>query len=148
MANHGHGAAIQPVTLTGKWVRLEPLKESHAAELFAVGQTPEIWAYLWRDAFTSVDDTREWIADALRIAATGAELPFAIIQLASGKAVGSTRYMDIVPEHRRLEIGWTWLSPEQWRTPINTECKYLLLRHAFESLGCLRVQLKTDSRNT
>ncbi len=139
---------VEPITLSGNRVRLEPLNESHADDLFRVGQTPEIWTYLRREAFSSLEDTREWIEDALRLAAAGAELPFAIIHLPTGKAVGSTRYLEITPEHRRLEIGWTWLAREHWRTPLNTESKYLLLRHAFETLGCLRVQLKTDLRNT
>jgi RimJ/RimL family protein N-acetyltransferase len=139
---------IKPVTLKGNRVRLEPLSESHASDLFVAGQPPEIWTYLARDVFTSVEDAREWIGGTLRLAATGAEVPFAIINLASGRAVGSTRYMDISRPDRRLEIGWTWLAPDLWRTPLNTECKYLLMRHAFETPGCLRVQLKTDLRNT
>ncbi len=138
----------EPTTLAGNWVRLEPLNQSHAADLYVAGQSPEIWTYLLRDAFTSVEDAREWIADTLRVAATGAEVPFATINLATGRAVGSTRYMDISRPDRRLEIGWTWLAQDLWRTPVNTECKYLLMRHAFETLGCLRVQLKTDLRNT
>ncbi len=139
---------IEPVTLAGRWVRLEPLAESHAEDLFAAGQSPEVWAYLWRGPLTSIDDAREWIQGALRDAADGSQLPFAIVNLETGRAVGSTRYLDIARADRRLEIGWTWLGQDFWRTPLNTECKYLLLRHAFETLGCLRVQLKTDSRNT
>ncbi len=138
---------VEPGTLTGRWVRLEPLAARHADDLFLAGCEPEVWAYLWRGALASVDDAREWIADALQVAKTGTQLPFAIVHALSGRAVGSTRYLDIVPADRRLEIGWTWLAREHWRTPANTECKYLLLRHAFEHLGCLRVQLKTDLRN-
>ncbi|HLF02417.1 MAG TPA: GNAT family protein [Anaerolineales bacterium] len=138
---------IEAVTLHGQWVRLEPLNESHAEGLFKAGTDPEVWTYLFREAFISAADVREWVAGAQKVAATGEQLPFAIIELSTGRAVGSTRYMDIVPADRRLEIGWTWLAREQWRTPVNTECKYLLLRHAFESLKCLRVQLKTDLRN-
>ncbi len=140
--------SIEPVTLHGHWARLEPLRPEHAADLFAAGQTPEVWAYLWRGPFTSLDDAREWIEGTVRGAADGSQIPFAIIQLETGRAVGSTRYMDIVPQDRRLEIGWTWLAQACWRTLVNTECKYLLLRHAFEAAGCLRVQLKTDLRNT
>jgi len=139
---------VLPVTLAGRWVRLEPLCDSHAPDLFAAGHSPDVWTYLFRYAFTSLDDTREWIASALREAESGAQSPFAIIHLESGRAVGSTRYMDISRADRRLEIGWTWLAQSMWRTPVNTECKYLLLRHAFETLDCLRVQLKTDLRNT
>jgi RimJ/RimL family protein N-acetyltransferase len=106
-----------------------------------------VWAYLWRGAFVSVADAREWIEGALQTAAKGGECPFAIIDLATERAVGSTRYMDIAPTDRRLEIGWTWLGRNYWRSAVNTECKYLLLTHAFDSLKCLRVQLKTDLRN-
>ena len=139
---------VEPVTLTGTWVRLEPLAETHAADLFEVGQLPEVWQYLWRDALTSVADAIQWIAETRHEAATGTQLPFAIVDRVTGKAVGSTRYLDIVPADRRLEIGWTWLGRAHWRTPVNTECKYLLLGHAFETLDCQRVQLKTDLRNT
>ncbi len=138
---------VTPTTLEGHWVRLEPLSEHHADDLFEAGSTPEVWAYLWREAFVSVEDAQGWIIESLRAAQDGSCSPFAIINKASGRAVGSTRYMDIVAVDRRLEIGWTWLGRDQWRTPVNTECKYLLLRHAFEKLGCLRVQLKTDLRN-
>lgn len=90
---------------------------------------------------------RRLIDAALREAAQGTRLPFAIIDLADGRAVGGTSYLDITPAHRRIEIGWTWLGARARRTAINTECKYLLLKHAFETLGCSRVQLKTDARN-
>lgn len=138
---------VEPITLTGQYVRLEPLNESHAADLFEAGRDSEVWAFLWREAFVSESDAREWIAGALKTAATGGECPFAIINLSSGRAVGSTRYMDIVGADRRLEIGWTWLARAYWRSAVNTECKLLLLTHAFETLKCLRVQLKTDLRN-
>jgi RimJ/RimL family protein N-acetyltransferase len=79
--------------------------------------------------------------------ARGIFLPFAIIDRATAGAIGSTRYLDISAHDRHVEIGWTWLGKNFWRTPLNTECKYLLLRHAFETLGCIRVSLKTDLRN-
>ncbi len=139
---------VEPVTLTGRQVRLEPLSQAHADDLLAAGGDAEVWVYMPRHAFVSLADVREWIGWSQEQAAKGADCPFAIINLGTGKAVGSTRYMDIVPADRRLEIGWTWLARDQWRTPVNTECKYLLLRHAFETLGCLRAQLKTDLRNT
>jgi RimJ/RimL family protein N-acetyltransferase len=142
---------IEPVTLVGRRVRLEPLAESHAADLFVVGQSLEVWEYLWRGPLTSVEDALAWVQSAAReagdISRDGTQFPFAIINLATGRAVGSTRYMDISRADWRLEIGWTWLGRDSWRTPLNTECKYLLLSHAFESLKCLRVQLKTDLRN-
>jgi RimJ/RimL family protein N-acetyltransferase len=90
---------------------------------------------------------RTWVQNLLHHSETGDELPFAVIHLATGRVAGATRYMDIRPEHRGLEIGGTWYGTDFQRTAVNTECKYLLLRHAFEVLGCIRVQLKTDSRN-
>jgi RimJ/RimL family protein N-acetyltransferase len=95
----------------------------------------------------SLEDMHRVIGSALQVAARGDEVPFAIIERASNTAIGSTRYMDIQRENRGLEIGWTWLARPYWRTAINTECKYLLLRHAFEHVGAIRVQLKTDLRN-
>ena len=100
-----------------------------------------------RPPLKSVPDTQGWIDQALEVAATGTQIPFAIIERASGKAIGSTRYMDIRRNDRGLEIGWTWIGTAFQRTAMNTECKYLLLRHAFEELGAVRVQLKTDLRN-
>ena len=90
---------------------------------------------------------RAWVQEILSRQARGTDLVFVVIHLETGRAVGSTRYMDIQPQHRGLEIGGTWYAREHQRTGVNTECKYLLLRHAFEVLGCIRVQLKTDSRN-
>jgi RimJ/RimL family protein N-acetyltransferase len=88
-----------------------------------------------------------WVRDMLQRAESGNDLPFAVIHLATGKAVGATRYLEIRPQHRGLEIGGTWYGLEYQRTGVNTECKYLLLKHAFETLGCVRVQFKSDSRN-
>lgn len=138
---------VEPVILSGHWVRLEPLKERHAPALYLAARSPEIWQYMPRGPFETIADVRDWIAGAQRQAALGCQLPFAIIQLGTGQAAGSTRYLEIDLGDRRLEIGWTWLARDVWRTPVNTECKYLLLRHAFETLGCIRVQLKTDLRN-
>ncbi len=95
----------------------------------------------------SVDDVRTWIQDALNAQERGLFLPFAIVDRATQRAIGSTRYLDISAHDRHVEIGWTWLGKNFWRTPLNTECKYLLLKHAFETLGCIRVSLKTDLRN-
>ncbi|MCF7688406.1 MAG: GNAT family N-acetyltransferase [Cephaloticoccus sp.] len=136
-----------PVTLTGQHVQLEPLAQTHAADLFAVGAETAIWDYLPRRAPGTLADMRDIIASALTEAAQGVRLPFAIVARGSGRAVGSTSYLDLAPVHRRIEIGWTWLGAPARRTPINTECKYLLLQHAFATLGCGRVQLKTDGRN-
>lgn len=136
-----------PVTLQGKHARLEPLSPAHAGDLFAVGQDAGIWAYMPVPTPASVDDVRAWIQSALDLQARGAVLPFAIVDVATNRAVGSTRYLDISASDRHVEIGWTWLATEYWRTPINTECKFLLLQYAFETLGCIRVALKTDLRN-
>jgi RimJ/RimL family protein N-acetyltransferase len=136
-----------PVTLHGRHVRLEPLAPAHAADLARAAAEPEIWAYMPVPAPLTPEAMQAVIAKAEVERAQGVRLAFAIISLASGRAVGSTSYLDIAPGHRRVEIGWTWLGAEARRTAVNTECKYLLLRHAFETLGCNRVQLKTDSRN-
>jgi len=137
---------IEPVVLEGRWVRLEPLAMRHAGDLAAVSGDAEIWRYMPASLMTA-GQVEEWLAATLAMQATGAVLPFAIVERASGRAIGSTRYLSIVPQDRGIEIGWTWLARAAWRTPVNTECKYLLLRHAFETLGCIRVQLKTDRRN-
>jgi RimJ/RimL family protein N-acetyltransferase len=136
-----------PVTLAGQTVRLEPLELRHAADLFAASADPSIWSYMPLRGFADVEAVNAWILKSQATAAIGSEVPFAIILNATNRAVGSTRYMDIRHEHRGLEIGWTWLAPEVHRTAVNTETKYLLLRHAFEDLGGYRVQLKTDARN-
>ncbi len=136
---------LQPVTLEGRHVRIEPLAGHHAAGLWAIGQQPDDWVYMPRGCFSSEQDCRDWIAEAL---AAADQQPFVIIDCASGRPAGSSRYLTIRPEHRGLEIGWTWLGREWQRTPVNTEAKLLLLGHAFESLGAIRVEFKTDERNT
>ncbi len=138
---------VRPVTLTGTVVRLEPLGLEHAEDLFVAAQEPRIWRYMPVNPSGSVEDIRSWIAAALRDRETGALLPFAIVARATDRAIGSTRYHNILPRDRGLEIGWTWLASQAQRTAVNTECKYLLLRHAFEQLQAVRVQLKTDGRN-
>lgn len=136
-----------PVTLEGKWVRLEPLTLAHANDLFLVAQDDDIWRYMPVPTPKSIADVRAWIQDALDAQARGLFLPFVIIECATGEAVGSTRYLDISAHDRHVEIGWSWLGKAYWRTPLNTECKYLLLKHAFETLDCIRVSFKTDLRN-
>jgi RimJ/RimL family protein N-acetyltransferase len=138
---------MKPVVLTGQFVRLEPLTEDHAAGLAAVGMDDSIWEYMPYGAMHSEDDIRRWVVTILDRMAEGTDLPFVVIHLASGRVAGTTRYMEIRPAHGGLEIGGTWYGAEFRRTQVNTECKYLLLRQAFEELGCIRVQLKTDSRN-
>ena len=137
---------VKTVTLLGKIVRLEPLTLGHVPNLFAASD-PSIWKYMLYGNITSEKDMFDWVSDMLERAKAGADLPFAVISLASGKAVGATRYLEIRPQHRSLEIGGTWYGRDYQRTGVNTECKYLLLKHAFESLGCIRVQFKSDSRN-
>ncbi|MCK6455233.1 MAG: GNAT family N-acetyltransferase [Phycisphaerae bacterium] len=135
------------LTLHGTFVRLEPLGPRHAADLFAAGRDESIWTYMPRGPFDSLDDVQGWIAAAEQFRQSGAQEPFAIMDLRSERAVGSTRFLDVRPDDRGLEIGYTWLTPAAQRTAINTECKLLLLAHAFDVRRCFRVQLKTDRRN-
>jgi RimJ/RimL family protein N-acetyltransferase len=139
---------IHPVTLPGRHVTLEPLDERHAADLFEAMRDEEVCRYLAWAPPTSPAETQALIREAREITARGQCVAFAQIWNASGAAIGSTRYLDIRPKDRHVEIGSTFLGRAYWRTSANTEAKYLLLRHAFESLGCVRVTLKTDGRNT
>jgi len=136
-----------PVVLYGERARLEPLDHRHADELTEEAQSDEIWRYMPVPRPANRDAMVGLIDKAWKAAAEGVEVPFAIVDDASDRAVGSTRFIEIRRPDRALEIGWTWLGLSSQRTPINTECKLLLLRHAFEDLGALRVQLKTDGRN-
>ena len=138
---------VKPVVLTGKHVRLEPMTEGHIPGLAEIGVGQPFWDFMVYGSINTVEDMRGWVQDILARAEKGTDLPFVALYLASGRAAGATRYLNIVPNDRGLEIGGTWYGPEFQRTPVNTECKYLLLRHAFETLGCIRVQLKTDLRN-
>ena len=138
---------VKPVILTGKHVRLEPLTEEHVPGLAEIGAGQTFWDFMLYGNINTVDDMRNWVNDILSRAEKGTDLPFVAIHLASGRVAGATRYLNIEPPHRGLEIGGTWYGLEFQRTVVNTECKYLLLRHAFETLGCIRVQLKTDLRN-
>jgi RimJ/RimL family protein N-acetyltransferase len=138
---------VEPVTLQGRSVRLEPLSMDHLPDLVRVGLEPELWR-LQPAPIETAEDMRGYIASALEEQGRGSGLPFAIIDLASGRAIGSTRYFEIAPQHRRLEIGYTWLTSAFQRTAANTEAKLLLLTHAFEVLGALRVVFKTEVLNT
>ena len=138
---------VAPVTLTGQFVRLEPLSEEHVPGLTAIGLEEDIWRYMPYGQMRNEDDIRGWVRHMLALAAAGADLPVAVVDLTSGCMAGCTRYLEIRPEHRGLEIGGTWYGAVYRRTRVNTESKYLLMEHAFERLGCLRVQIKTDSRN-
>jgi len=137
---------VEPVTLEGRHVRLEPLARGHLAGLGRVGLDEELWR--WSPApMQTTEEMAAYVETALQEQERGVSLPFAILEKATGQAIGSTRYGNIDRTHRRVEIGWTWVARDWQRTAINTEAKYLLLRHAFETLDCLRVELKTDSLN-
>lgn len=138
---------VKPVVLTGKHVRLEPMTEVHIPGLAEIGAGQTFWDFMLYGNIDTVDDMRNWVLDILARAEKGTDLPFVVVHLASGRVAGATRYLNIMPKDRGLEIGGTWYGPKFQRTPVNTECKYLLLSHAFETLGCIRVQLKTDLRN-
>jgi len=136
-----------PVVLYGDAAKLEPLDPSHAEDLLAASADPEIWRYLPTAQLTSLDAVAQWIDEAWKLAASGEQLPFAIVDPETGRAIGSTRYLEIRRNWRTLEIGWTWLAAASQRSAVNTECKFLLLKHAFEDLGALRVQFTTDGRD-
>jgi N-acetyltransferase len=138
---------IKPVVLKGKHARLEPMTEAHIPALAEIGVGQPFWDFMVYGRMQTADDMRGWVQDILSRAEKGTDLPFVAIHLASGRVAGATRYMNIMPLDRGLEIGGTWYGPEFQRTVVNTECKYLLLSYAFETLGCIRVQLKTDLRN-
>jgi RimJ/RimL family protein N-acetyltransferase len=137
---------VEPVTLTGSKVRLEPLDLSHVPQLAAVALDPKLWQWTLARP-TDEAGVRAWAEAALAGRASGTEFPFATIDVATGRAIGSSRFMNIVLEHRRLEIGWTWVAPAWQRTGANREAKLLMLGHAFDTLGCRRVEFKTDSLN-
>ena len=126
---------------------MEPLSEAHVTDLAKVGLEPKIWQYMRYGQVNTTEQLRAWVSELIALQAAGTDLPFAVIFLASGCAIGSTRYLNIDRENRALEIGGTWYGLDYQGTLVNTECKYMLLRHAFETLGCVRVWFKTDRRN-
>jgi N-acetyltransferase len=135
------------IVLEGEIVRLEPLERGHEQGLFEAAQDERIWRWMPYDASGSSEGFHSWLEDALAASEAGTEAAFATVDAGTGKPVGSTRYLALRPEHRGLEIGWTWLAPAHWQTGANVEAKLLMLEHTFERLGCLRVEFKTDSRN-
>ncbi len=137
---------LEPVTLEGRHIRLEPLSLDHHEALSAVGLDERIWRWYTYPVRTK-EEMRTWIEGTLKDQANGTALPFATIEKSSGRAVGSTRFMNIDRSNRHVEIGSTWIHPDWQRTAVNTEAKYLMLRYAFETAGCIRVELKTDSLN-
>ena len=136
-----------PVTLEGRSIRLEPLTEAHVPALAEVGCVDRIWQFMVYGQIRNEEDMRKWVHNLLNGQAAGTDLPFAVIHLASGRVAGATRYMEIRPAQRSLEIGGTWYGLDFQHTVVNTESKYLLLRYAFETLGTIRVQFKVDNRN-
>ncbi len=139
---------IHPVTLSRRNVRLEPLTVEHVPDLSVAGADESIWKNMLYGMVTSEEKMYAWVEEMLTREMSGADLPFAVIHLENGRAIGATRYMNISVQHRTLEIGGTWYGVKHQRTTVDVECKYLLLKHAFEVLGCIRVQFETDIRNT
>ncbi|HEV8264858.1 MAG TPA: GNAT family protein [Gemmatimonadales bacterium] len=144
---------IRPITLEGRHVRLEPLSLAHLNALAAVAIDPALWRWS-QSHMASPEDLRRYVDAALALQREGQALPFAIVARGPGggggtpdRPVGSTRYGNIDRDNRRVEVGWTWVARPWQRTPVNTEAKYLLLRHAFETLSCVRVEFKTDALN-
>ena len=134
-------------TLEGQIVRLEPLLQRHADDLYEASRDPRVWRWLPIVQPQTREAWQEWMEAALERTNAGLELAFATVLVETGVAVGSTRYLALRPEHRSLEIGWTWLAPSAWGTGANSEAKLLQLEHAFESFGCRRVEFKTDALN-
>jgi N-acetyltransferase len=134
-------------TLGGGIVRLEPLAWKHADDLWEASRDPRVWRWLPIVQPQTRNEWQGWVDDALGRVADGLDLAFATVLVATGEAVGSTRFLALRPEHRSLEIGWTWLAPAAWSTGANTEAKLLQLEHAFDVLGCRRVEFKTDALN-
>ena len=137
---------LTPVTLEGRHVRLEPLSRHHEAGLAAVALDPELWRWT-PTQIHSLDDLRAYVETALALQRAGGALPFATVDRATGRAIGSTRFGNVDPRHCRVEIGWSWLGREFQRRAFNTEAKLLMLAHAFEQMACIRVELRADALN-
>ena len=132
--------------LEGRYVRLEPLEERHLPGLAEIAFDPELWRWTASQVLTP-EDLADYVRAAQQERRAGKAIPFATIERSSGRVVGSTRFGNIDVANRRVEIGWTWIAQPWQRTAINTEAKYLMLRWAFEQLGCIRVEFKTDVLN-
>lgn len=137
---------LKPITLEGRSVRLEPLDRAHFPALIEIGLDREIWKWTPSQPF-SAQAVEDYLIQALQLRDEGAAVPFATIDRASGKVAGTTRFGNIERAHKKCEVGWTWLGAAWQRTALNTEAKYLMLRHAFESCGLFRVEFKTDELN-
>ena len=138
---------VEPIILTGKVVHLVPLDPKYLNDLAIAGSDEQIWQYMRYGRVDTLDKMSALIDYLLLLQGRKTDLPFAVIYQMTGEAIGMTRYMEIEPANRSLEIGGTWYGQEYRRTAVNTECKFLLLQHAFDDLGCIRVQFKTDVRN-
>ncbi len=147
MPMQGTAMKIEPLILTGRYMRLEPITAAHIPDLAKVGLEEEIWRYMRYGKVESIEQLSAWVGELLELQAQGTDLPFVVIHLESKAAIGCTRYLNIDTTDRSLEIGGTWYGLDYQGTMVNTECKYLLMKHAFEVLGCVRVWFKTDRRN-
>ncbi|MFD2212116.1 GNAT family N-acetyltransferase [Metabacillus endolithicus] len=132
--------------LEGKHVKLVPMCKGHVQGLYEIGSDRNIWTYL-PSVVSTFDDMKVFIESALNNKENGSEYPFVIIEKETSKIIGTTRFLNISTSNKTVEIGWTWLTPSVWGTSVNKECKFLLLRYCFESLGTIRVQFKTDEQN-
>ncbi len=139
---------LTPPTLRGRWLTLEPLEARHALDLFEVMRDEEVCRYLAWPPPARVEETLALVREAADLMMRRQSIVFAQVWNESGRCIGSTRLLDVRPADRQVEIGATFLARPFWRTAANTESKYLFLRHCFETLGCVRVALKTDGRNT
>jgi len=138
---------LRPVILIGKFVRLEPLQEAHVPGLAVYALDEEIWRWMRYGQIQTASELLVWVRYLLDLQAKGTDLPFTVIAQAGNQAVGATRYLNLSHQDRSVEIGGTWYGRDFQGTVVNIESKYLLLRHAFENLGCVRVHFKTDLRN-
>jgi RimJ/RimL family protein N-acetyltransferase len=136
-----------PIILEGKVIHLEPLSKAHIPALAAAGKDESIWKYMVYGNLSTLDSMGKWVDDLLRSQASGTDLPFTVVHKKSGIIIGATRFLEMRPLHRSLEIGGTWYTPEYQGTSVNPECKYLMLKYAFEQMKCIRVQFKADLRN-
>ena len=136
-----------PVTFSGRWVRLVPLDASHAAGLRAAARDPEVGRYLLHSPGTTFEEMQALIAQIQSAERAGTVRAFTTMRKSDGRPIGMTNFLNIDPENRSVEIGGTWLDSTFWRTPVNTEAKYLMLRHAFETEKVHRVSLQTDLKN-
>jgi RimJ/RimL family protein N-acetyltransferase len=133
--------------LEGKSVDLVSMKDAHIIELSNILMASEIWEFTWR-TMTTTEEIEHILKDALENKEKGSQVPFAIVERATGRVIGTTRIGNIDLINKNVEIGWTWLSPNFWRTSVNTECKYLLLQYCFEELKVIRVQFSLSGQNT